>query len=84
LLITPVLTALGRPRDPLVGLATELAFMLGLTAALGMRSLTAAIGVWVASECVLALVFTGTLRRATGYGLFEQFRGVMKPLLAPC
>lgn len=82
LLITPVLTALGRPRDPLVGLATELAFMLGLTAALGMRSLTAAIGVWVASECVLALVFTGTLRRATGYGLFEQFRGVMKPLLA--
>jgi len=82
LLITPVLTALGRPRDPLLGLAAELVFMLGLTAVLGMRSLPAAIAIWVASECLLALVSTGILRRATGYGLLEQFRGVLKPLIA--
>ena len=82
LLITPVLTALGRPRDPLVGLAAELVFMLGLTAALGMGSLPAAIAIWVASECVLALVSTAVLRRATGYGVLEQSRGVLRPLLA--
>ena len=82
LLITPVLTALGRPRDPLVGLAAELVFMLGLTAALGMKSLPVAIAIWVASECVLALVSTGVLRRAAGYGVLEQFRGILKPLLA--
>jgi O-antigen/teichoic acid export membrane protein len=82
LLITPVLTALGRPRDPLLGLGAELVFMLGLTAALGMGSLPAAIAIWVASECVLALVSTGVLKRATGYRALEQFRGVRKPLLA--
>jgi O-antigen/teichoic acid export membrane protein len=82
LLITPVLTALGRPRDPLVALAAELLFMLGITASFGMSSLPGAIGVWVASECVLALVSTWILRRATGYGVLEQFRGVRKPMLA--
>jgi O-antigen/teichoic acid export membrane protein len=82
LLITPVLTALGRPRDPLVGLVAELVFMLGLSAAIGMGSLPAAIAIWVASECVLALVSTAVLRRATGYGMLEQSRGILKPLLA--
>jgi O-antigen/teichoic acid export membrane protein len=79
LLITPVLTALGRPRDPLVGLVAELFFMLGVTWSLGMASLPWAIAIWVASECVLAQVSSRVLKRATGYTFFDQFRGVLKP-----
>jgi O-antigen/teichoic acid export membrane protein len=82
LLITPILTALGRPRDPLVGLVAELLFMLGITWSLGMRSLPWAICIWVASECVLVQVSSWVLRRATGYTVFEQFGGVLHPLLA--
>jgi len=79
LLITPVLTALGRPRDPLVGLVAELIFMLGVTWWLGMTSLPWAIAIWVASECVLAQVSSWMLKRATGYTFFDQFRGVLRP-----
>ena len=82
LLTTPVLTALGRPRDPLVGLLTELIFMLGLTWILGMPSLRWAIGIWVASECVLAQVSSLMLKQATGYTMADQFRGVMRPFIA--
>jgi PST family polysaccharide transporter len=82
LLITPVLTALGRPRDPLVGLLAQLLFMLGVSASAGMASLSWAIAIWIASECLLAQVSTWVLKRATGYGVFDQFRGVLKPLLA--
>ncbi len=82
LLITPVLTALGRPRDPLVGLFAELLFMLAVTWTLGMTSLPWAIAIWVASECVLAQVSSWVLRRATGYTVFDQFRGVLRPFFA--
>jgi O-antigen/teichoic acid export membrane protein len=79
LLITPVLTALGRPRDPLAGLIAELLFMLGVTWWLGMPSLPWAVAIWVASECVLAQVSSWMLKRATGYSFFDQFRGILKP-----
>jgi O-antigen/teichoic acid export membrane protein len=82
LLITPVLTALGRPRDPLVGLVAELFFMLGVTWSLGMTSLPWAIAIWVASECVLAQVSSWVLKQATGYTVFDQFHGVLKPFFA--
>jgi len=82
LLITPVLTAIGRPRDSLVGLIAELLFMLGVTWSLGMTSLSWAIAIWVASECVLAQVSSWVLKRATGYTIFDQFRGVLKPFFA--
>ena len=82
LVFTPLLTALGRPRDPLVGLLAELLFMLGVSWTLGMPSLPWAIALWVASECVLVLVSSWVLRRATGYSVIEQFGGVLKPLLA--
>jgi len=82
LLTTPLLTALGRPLDPLVGLVAELLFMLGVTGSLGMTSLPWAIGIWVASECVLAQVSSWVLKRATGYAVFEQFRGVLRPFFA--
>ena len=82
LVFTPLLTALGRPRDLLVGLLAELLFMLGVTWSIGMPSLPWAIGLWVASESVLVLVSSGVLRRATGYSVLEQFGGVLNPLLA--
>jgi O-antigen/teichoic acid export membrane protein len=82
LLITPVLTALGRPRDTLVGLVAELLFMLGVTWSLGMTSLPWAIAIWVASECVLAQVSSWMLKRASGYTVVDQFHGVLKPFFA--
>ncbi len=82
LVFTPLLTALGRPRDPLVGLLVELLFMLGVALSFGMPSLPWAIASWVASECVLLLVSSWVLRRATGYSISEQFGGIVNPLLA--
>jgi PST family polysaccharide transporter len=82
LLFTPFLTALGKPRDTLVGLIAELLFMLGVAFAIGMPTLPWAIFTWAASECVLVLVSGWVLRRATGYAVAEQFGGVLNPLLA--
>jgi O-antigen/teichoic acid export membrane protein len=79
---TPLLTALGKPRDSLVGLLAELVFMLTAVWLSGVPSLPWAIGIWAASECVLVLISGWVLRRATGYSVFEQFHGVLKPLLA--
>jgi O-antigen/teichoic acid export membrane protein len=82
LVFTPLFTALGKPRDPLIGLLAELLFMLGAAWWFGMPSLPWAITLWVASECVSLLVSSWVLRRATGYSVFEQFAGVLNPLLA--
>jgi O-antigen/teichoic acid export membrane protein len=79
---TPLLTALGKPRDSLVGSFAELGFMLAAVWLSSVPSLSWAIGIWAASECVLVLVSSWVLRRATGYSVFEQFHGVLKPLLA--
>jgi O-antigen/teichoic acid export membrane protein len=79
---TPLLTALGKPRDSLVGSSAELVFMLAAVWFSRVPSLPWAIGIWAASECVLVLVSSWVLRRATGYSVIEQFHGVLKPLLA--
>ena len=79
---TPLLTALGKPRDSLVGSFAELVFMLAAVWLSRVPSLPWAIGIWAASECVLVLVSAWVLRRATGYSAFEQFHGFLKPLLA--
>src|SRR5204863_8512495 len=47
LLMTPALTALGRPREPLAGLAVELLIVVGLLATAGARTLPWAVGLWV-------------------------------------
>jgi hypothetical protein len=70
------------PRDSLIGLLAELIFMLGAVWLSGVPSLPWAIGIWAGSECVLVLVSGWVLRRATGYSVFEQFYGVLNPLLA--
>jgi O-antigen/teichoic acid export membrane protein len=79
---TPLLTALGKPRDSLVGLFAELAFMLAAIWLSRVPSLPWAIGIWAASECVSVLVSGWVMMRATGYSVFEQFDGVLKPMLA--
>jgi O-antigen/teichoic acid export membrane protein len=82
LYVTPMLTALGRPKDTVVGVAAELVFMLVAAALLGMPSLGWAIGIWVASECVQVPITVVLLRRATGYSTADQFAGVRTPLAA--
>jgi O-antigen/teichoic acid export membrane protein len=82
LVFTPLLTALGKPRDSLVGLLAELLFMLGAVWLVGVPSLPWAIGIWAGSECVLVLVSGWALRQATGYSVLEQFYGVLNPFLA--
>jgi len=82
LVFTPLLTALGKPRDSLVGMFAELIFMLGAVWLSGVPSLSWAVGIWVASEFVVVLVSGWMLRRATGYSFFKQFDGVLNPLLA--
>jgi O-antigen/teichoic acid export membrane protein len=82
LLFTPLLTALGKPRDTLVGLLAQLIFMIGSVWLSGVPSLPWAIGIWAASECVLVLVSGWMLRRATGYSVFDQFEGALNPFLA--
>jgi O-antigen/teichoic acid export membrane protein len=82
LVFTPLLTALGRPRDPLIGLFAELLFMLSVALSFGMPSLPWAMTLWVACECVALLVSSSVLRRTTGYTVVEQFGGILNPLIA--
>jgi PST family polysaccharide transporter len=79
---TPLLTALGKPKDSLMGQLAELLFMLAAVWWSRVPSLAWAIGVWAASEAVLFVVSGWMLRRVTAYTLLDQFAGVTKPLLA--
>ena len=82
LFTTPVLTAVGRPRDPLIGVAVELVFMLTMIAVFGLHTLLGATALWIASECIQIPVSAWMLRRATGFGLIDQVVGAATPLLA--
>lgn len=79
---TPVLTAVGRPRDALVGIGVELVFMLVVLATLGMPTLAWAVGIWVASECSQIPVSTWLLWRVTGYSIRDQLIAIRTPALA--
>jgi O-antigen/teichoic acid export membrane protein len=82
LFTTPVLTAVGRPRDPLIGVAFELVFMLTMIGVFGLHSLMWATLLWIACECTQIPISTWMLRRATGFDLADQFGGAVTPLLA--
>ena len=82
LFTTPVLTAVGRPRDPLIGVAAELVFMLMMLGVFGLHSLLGATALWIACECVQIPISAWMLRRATGFDMVDQFAGAMTPLLA--
>jgi len=82
LLMTPALTALGRPREPLAGMAVELAVVAGLLATVGAHTLPWAVAIWVLRELASAPVMTILVRRATGLGAVAHLRAVAGPLLA--
>lgn len=80
LYVSPMLTALGRPRDTLAGVVAEFFSMLFAAAALGMPSLAWAVAIWIGSQCIQAPISVILLRRAAGYSILEQFAGVKTPL----
>jgi PST family polysaccharide transporter len=82
LLITPMLTALGRPRDSLPALAVEMSVMLALFLVLGPSSLAWVMAIWVVRELVSVPIKAVVLRRAAGISLSEQFQGTGVPLAA--
>jgi O-antigen/teichoic acid export membrane protein len=82
LVLPQLLTAIGKPQDALVGLLAELMFMLSAVWLSAVPTLPWAIGIWAGSESVLLLVSSWVLRRAAGYSAFDQFAGVLNPLLA--
>ena len=82
LFVTPVLTAVGRPRDPLLGMVAELICMLLMVTVFGVPSVLSATAIWFVSECVQLPVSAWMLRRATGYGLVMQLAGARAPLVA--
>jgi PST family polysaccharide transporter len=82
LLVTPTLSALGRPRDALIGVALELTAILALIAALGAHSLELAASIWILRELVAAPVMFTLLRRATGFSLRDELGAILVPLMA--
>jgi PST family polysaccharide transporter len=82
LLMSPVLTALGRPRDPLIALAAELLVVVAGTLLTHIPSVTWAVGIWIAREVIGLPIMAWLLRRATGFGIAYQLGGVAVPLAA--
>jgi O-antigen/teichoic acid export membrane protein len=82
ILIAPMLTAIGRPADSMIGRAVELSVMLAALLASGVPTLESAMTIWVARELIGFPVMGFILQRATGLGAVEQLRGVAKPLVA--
>jgi hypothetical protein len=81
-LVAPLLTALGRPRDLLIGKACELAFVAVAVFASGVPTLAWAMGIWLVREAVALPVTVRMLRNVTGFGLLDQFRGALVPFAA--
>lgn len=81
-LVAPLLTALGRPRELLLSKAAELAFVLVALFATRVPSLSWAIGIWVARELLALPITTRLLKRGTGLGALDQLRGAAVPLAA--
>ncbi|HKX43780.1 MAG TPA: oligosaccharide flippase family protein [Burkholderiaceae bacterium] len=82
LLMAPMMTALGRPRDLLVCQVVELVFILSAVWWSGVPSLDWAIGIWIVRECLGAGTLLWLFRRATGFGPRLLFGSSVIPLLA--
>jgi PST family polysaccharide transporter len=81
-LVTPLLTAMGRPRDLLIGKAAELAFVLLAVVVTRIPTLGWAVSIWIARELIALPINVWQLRRASGFGVVEQFRGAITPLIS--
>jgi O-antigen/teichoic acid export membrane protein len=82
LLIGPMLTAIGRPRDLLLDKAAELVFIVAAVLWSRTPTLSWAIGIWIARELLSLPITSFMLKRSTGLGLFDQLRGIFVPLVA--
>jgi O-antigen/teichoic acid export membrane protein len=79
-LVAPLLTALGRPRELLLSKSVELVFVLLALGITRVPSLTWALGIWIARELISLPVTLVLLKRATGLGALDQLRGAFVPL----
>jgi PST family polysaccharide transporter len=82
LLVTPMLTALGRPRDLLLERAAELAFVVAAVCLSRTPTLAWAVGIWIVRELLSLPITSYMLKRSTALGLVDQLRGITVPLLA--
>ena len=82
MLTVPILTAMGRPRDVLVGYSWGMAYMAIVVVAVPFRSGMAAMAIWAGTELVYAPVFAWLLWRRTGVSPIAQVRNIAWALLA--
>lgn len=81
-LMGPLLTALGRPKDLVVSRTVELGFVALAVLVTQLPSLGWAVAIWIVRELVGTPVNVRHLQRAAGFSVLEQFRGAFAPLLA--
>jgi O-antigen/teichoic acid export membrane protein len=78
----PLLTAVGRPRDNMIGVSVELLVVGALLAFPGARSLKWAMGIWAAREVISLPVVAYMVKQATGIGYKEQLGGAKLAFLS--
>jgi polysaccharide transporter, PST family len=81
-LVAPLLTAMGRPKDLVIGRAVEFAFVLAAVAITRVPTLGWAVGIWIARELCGLPINVRQLKAASGFGVVDQFRGAFVPLAA--
>ncbi|WP_077036412.1 oligosaccharide flippase family protein [Pelomonas sp. KK5] len=81
-LMNPLLSAIGRPGDPLIARGVEFAFLLAAMWLLPQRTLPWVLGVWLAREALGFPIMLWLVRRGAGIRLADQLRGVVTPLVA--
>jgi PST family polysaccharide transporter len=82
LLVTPMLTALGRPRDLLLERAAELVFVVAVVCLSRTPTLNWAVGIWIVRELLSLPITSYMLKKSTALGLSDQLRGVAVPLMS--
>ena len=81
MLASPLLTAVGRPRDLLLSQGIELAMVLAAIFITGVPTVGTAIAIWMAREVIGGVFLAWLLRRATGLGLREHLISAWMPML---
>jgi polysaccharide transporter, PST family len=81
-LVAPLLTALGRPKDLLLSKAAELGFVVLALGITRVPTLSWAVGIWGCRELLALPITLRLLKRASGLGVLEQVRGAWVPLAA--
>lgn len=82
LLTRPVLTAVGRPQDALIGTVVDLLVMMSLMWLWGAKTLPRAAAIWCCRELVPMLIMAYILKRVTGIRYGDQIRGTLPALAA--